>query len=85
MPMGLAISSDRFNRLVEEAMKKEPKLKFRKIMDDVLLFAETFQELRDVKIVPSGVQGAQSDLGPKKISIGWPWPVSYFRWGGDGE
>ena len=48
LPMGLAISSDRFNNLVEEAMMKEPRLRFRKIMDDMLLFSETEEELREM-------------------------------------
>ena len=68
LPMGLAISSDRFNRLVEEAMKKEPRLTFRKIMDDFLLFAETFEELLEmIRLFLRVCKKHNLTLAPRKV------------------
>ena len=52
--MGLSVSSDRFNNLVEEAMRREPGLvNFIKIMDNVLIFTNTVA--RPSKEILSGV------------------------------
>ena len=44
LPMGLSLSSDKFNKLVENALAKEKGLKnFVKLMDDILLYGRTLE------------------------------------------
>ena len=72
--MGLSLSSDRFNKLVEDALAKEVSLKnFVKLMDDVLLYGKTLEELLEQLILFLKVCAENNlTVAPKKFQFAHP-------------